>query len=108
MVRGGVDAANEMGRSSLTTRHEQKVCSDAARPLTLTTKQQELRSLTLVCGACCPQLVLSAPPPLVPSMCAASARSRSGGVVVRVAPFVFRGVRQLLEEAPPFTTFRRR
>jgi hypothetical protein len=71
-------------------------------------KQQELRSLKSVCGACCPQLVLSAPPPLVPAMYAASARSRRGGVVVRVAPFVLEELDKVRAEAPPFTTFRRR
>jgi hypothetical protein len=33
VVRGGVDAANEMGRSSLTTDTIEKFVSDAARPL---------------------------------------------------------------------------
>jgi hypothetical protein len=46
--------------------------------------------------------VLYAPPPLVLKMCAASARSRRGGVVVRVAPFVFEADK-VRAVAPPFT-----
>jgi len=66
--------------------------------------QQKLRSLTPVCGACCPRLVLSTPPPLVPAMLAASARSRRGGVVLRVAPFVFEAFDTVRAAAPPLIT----
>jgi len=71
-------------------------------------KQQELRSLKPLCGACCPRLVLSAPPPLVPAMYAASARSRRGGVVVRVAPFVLEAFDRCVQSHLLSPTFRRR
>jgi hypothetical protein len=47
--------------------------------------------------------VLFALSPLVPALCAASARSRRGGVVVRVAPFVFEAFDTVRAAAPPFT-----